>query len=703
MIIPPPTHLRQVPGLSSPISSLKGIGTKRSGLLAEKGLYSILDLLFLIPGRYEDRTRILPIGEAEEGPASFVKGRVISGREERFSRSGKRIFRILIRDKTSDLELLWFNYRKAHLSRLALKGSELLAYGNIHQRHGKRQMIHPGVSPADQGLEHGGFRPVYPAYEGVPGKVLRSAVIEALDQYNDRLADIIPREITSSLGLPGLAEALMGVHIPPEGSCMDLLNRHQTNCHRRLVFDRFFHLMLNIAFRKKSRKMKKGHVFAIPEDLRASLSRYFPFTLTSGQKKAVQDICRDMAGGAPMNRLLQGDVGCGKTVVAAVAAYISIFNKQQAAVMAPTQVLASQHLSYFSDLPQEMGVRPVLLTGALKGADRLSVYEKIGNGEYNLIIGTHALVQERVSFARLGLVVIDEQHRFGVRQRALLDRKGDNPHLLVMSATPIPRTLAMTVYADLDISVIREYPEGHKPVVTRLVDEERRQEVYEFLRQRMAKGQQAMVICPVIEDSERTDLKSALEMHEKLGEFFSPGFRVGLIHGRMPSGEKERVMERFRSSRIDLLVATSVIEVGVHAPGATVMVIEHPERFGLTQLHQLRGRVGRGRERGLCLLLYSRDPANDIAPRLKVLVENQDGFEIARKDLELRGHGELTGIRQAGPGELDLRDIFREPGLLLAAKREAERVLDFDPSLSLPGNRGLRQMVETDQTCLSDS
>ncbi len=695
MIIPHPNHFEHASGLNTPVGDLKGIGSKRSLSLAKKGIYNVLDLLFLMPRRYEDRRRILPIGEAEEGSAVLVRGRAISGGEERFTRSGKRLFRIVIRDETSTLELLWFNYRKAHLNGLARSSATLLAYGNIQLNKGRRQMIHPDISLAEQAGTDSGFRPVYPACEDVPAGILRSAIREAVDKYQGSLEDNIPEEITSKMSLPGLAEAVRCIHFPPEWASLDMLNQCQSIWHKRLVFDRFFLLMLNLAFRKKVRNRRIGSDFVIPEDLMVSIKSYFPFTLTEGQLKAVQQICEDIESGSPMNRLLQGDVGCGKTVVAAVTAHLAVFNNQQAAVMAPTQVLASQHYSYFSSLPREMGFHPVLLTGALKGPARLNVYEKIARGDYNLIIGTQALIQEEVSFTRLGLVVIDEQHRFGVRERSLLDRKGNNPHLLVMSATPIPRTLAMTVYADLDISVIREYPKGHRPVITRLAKNNRRREIYEFLKQRMARGEQGIVICPVIEGSETTDLEGVLETHERLCRYFSPGFRIGLIHGRMAYDEKESAMEKFRSKSIDLLVATSVIEVGVHAPDATVMIIEHPERFGLTQLHQLRGRIGRGKQQGVCILMSTSEFSEEVVPRLKVLVDHQDGFEIAQKDLELRGHGELMGVRQTGPGELDLRDIFREPELLMAAKSEAEMVLDSDADLSQESNRGLRHMIET--------
>lgn len=363
--------------------------------------------------------------------------------------------------------------------------------------------------------------------------------------------------------------------------------------------------------------------------------------------------------------------------------------------MVPTHVLARQHHEYFLSLSKEMGFRPVLLTGAMKKSDRLGAYKRIANGECDLVIGTHALIEESLSFDRLGLVVIDEQHRFGVRQRALLDEKGVNPHLLVMTATPIPRTLAMTVYADMDISVIEEYPEGHLPVVTHLVDERQKRKVYNTIKQRMSLGQQAVVICPVIEASEETDLKDAFNMYAKLKKIFAPQFRIGLIHGRMAASEKDQVMDQFRKGQVDLLVGTTVIEVGVHSPGATVMVVEHPERFGLAQLHQLRGRVGRGDERGLFLLMQQKELQEESLLRLKVLIESNNGFEIAQKDLEMRGQGELIGVKQSGAGELDFAEILNEAELFMTAKREAERVLESDPELSRPENRLLREMIQT--------
>ena len=691
------THLRQIKKLAQPLTKLKGVGPKRAMLMAQKGLYTILDLLFFTPIRYEDRTRISPLEKAEEGPPVLVKGRVVYGREEFFFTSRKQIFKLLIQDEGRGLELLWFNYRKPHLTGFTKKGTELLAYGAIKRNRGRLQMIHPEITVIDNDNAEGslGFYSVYSAVQGISSNILRTIIRMALDEYLTSLVDPVPCEISGRLGLPDLACAIKDVHLPPGESSINHLNIFHTRAHKRLIFDRFFLVMLAIAFSKKSRERMPGPIFRVPPSLKEDLAKFFPFKLTTHQTRAVEDLINDFEMGRPMNRLLMGDVGCGKTVVAAVAAHIGILNNSQVALMVPTQVLANQHLEYFSSLSEKMGFRPVLLTGKLKKGERRDIYGKIKDGWYNLIIGTQSLIQEELSFAKLGLVIIDEQHRFGVRERALMDRKGNNPHLFVMTATPIPRTLAMTVYGDMDMSIIKGYPEGHRQVVTLLTGEGRKRAVFDTLMQRMSAGQQAFVICPVIEGSEEGDLKNAMEMAERLEKIFSPTYRTGLIHGRLSPEEREEIMDKYRKGRIHLLVGTTVIEVGVHVPGATVMVIEHPERFGLAQLHQLRGRIGRGSEEGICFLMKIKDLSEKAIFRLNILVENHDGFDIAQKDLELRGHGELTGMRQSGIGDLDFTEMMRESDLLLMAKREAQRLIDHDPQLAHSDNNQLRVMVES--------
>jgi ATP-dependent DNA helicase RecG len=686
---------KELPTLRRPLTVLKGIGPKRAQLLAEKGVHTLIDLLLFLPTRYEDRSKVLDISKTTAGIPTLVKGTVISAGEERFFPSRRRLFRITIQDETARLELLWFNYRKAYLSSYAAKGKTLLAYGEIRLNRGKRQMIHPDLTIVDGVKEQLslGFYPVYPTVKGISGQVLRSLIGQALEQCQEALVEILPKDIVRRLGLPGLGEALSHVHFPPNDSSIDLLDKRRTTGHLRLTFDHFFQVMLNIVFRKTSSEERTGPILTIPGDMEARLRNYFPFSLTQDQDRAIGEILKDLRSGRPMNRLLQGDVGCGKTVVAAVASCLAVLNDWQVAIMVPTQVLAQQHYAYFCSLNNRMGFRPVILTGMLNEAYRQARYQRIRNGEYNLIVGTHALIQEGLSFARLGLVVIDEQHRFGVRQRSLLDKKGKNPHLLVMTATPIPRTLAMTVFADLDISTIKEYPKGRHPVRTFLADASQKRKVFNTLHQRLSMGEQGIVICPVIEGSEEQDLKDVLKMHERLSKLFASRFNVELIHGRLSPDQKDRVMEGFREGRIDLVVGTSVVEVGVHAPGATVMVIEHPERFGLSQLHQLRGRVGRGSKEGLCVLMLSEGMSPDGISRAKVLAQTNDGFEIAERDLEMRGQGELMGTRQSGPGDLDLRAVFREPELLMAAKQEAERILKADPQLLRPENLRLKDLI----------
>ena len=676
------------------LTSLKGVGPKRAKLLARKGLQTILDLLFFVPIRYEDRSQITPIDHAEEDRSVLVKGRVLYGREELFYPSRKRLYKILIKDRSGSLELIWFRYRKPHLYRFAAPGVELLAFGRIKKNRGIRQMAHPDITLTDKNTEPGlGFLPVYSEIQGIASKVLRSIIGMAMEAYLTDLVDPVPGHVTRDLGLPNIEETLRSVHFPPKDSSIDILNQFNTPFHKRLIFDRFFLVMLAMVFRKKFRENKEGPVFSAPLNLKERIDAFFPFHLTSDQARVIEEIAGDFKTKKTMNRLLMGDVGCGKTLVAIIAAYLAIRNGRQAAIMVPTQVLAEQHMTTFAGLSDDMGFRPVLLTGQLKKSERQTIYKGIGTGRHNLVIGTQSLIQGGLSFSNLGLVIIDEQHRFGVRQRALMESKGRNPNLLVMTATPIPRTLAITLYGDMDISTIKEYPKGHRAVLTRLLRKTQKREVYSTLKRKMAAGEQAFVICPVIEKSEERDLKNAVDMAEKLQKIFSPRFRTGLIHGRLSPGERETVMDEFRKGHIDLLVGTTVIEVGVHVPRATVMVIEHPERFGLAQLHQLRGRVGRGSERGLCYLMTSENLPDKSMARLEILVKSHDGFEIAQKDLELRGQGELTGMRQAGLGELDFREVMSEPELLKRAREEAEQMISADPELLNPRHGPLREMV----------
>jgi len=689
------SHIVKNTGLTLPLTSLKGIGAQRARLFAQKNIHTILDLLFFTPVRYEDRTKIVPINILKQGDRALVKGTLVSGKEQRFYPSRKSLFKILIKDRQGSLELIWFNYRKQQLNAFVNPGQKLIAYGETSINRGHLQMIHPEIFIATDSEINDilGIYPMYSSVKGISPNMLRKTVRNPLKEYIAYIVDPVPEKITKALSLPDLRSAVKYVHFPPEKSSIERLNQSDTPFHRRLLFDRFFLVMITIAYRAKARAAKKGKIYSISPHFTESVKAMFPFALTSHQVQATKDIIKDLSNGRPMNRILMGDVGCGKTAVAAIAALLTVQNTMQAAIMAPTQFLARQHMDYFANLSKKAPFKPALLAGKLRAAEQRKIYNGIEKGEYNLIIGTQALLQEKLTFYKLGLVVIDEQHRFGVRERVLMEQKGDNPHLLVMTATPIPRTLAITIYGDMQISAIKQYPEGHVPVSTYIVRQKQKRGAFDLLKQKISLGHQAFVICPVIEGSEESDLKNAIEMAEKLRKI-AP-FRVGLVHGRMTPEEREKIMTDFRNGRIDLLVGTTVLEVGIHVPKATVMIIEQPERFGLAQLHQLRGRVGRGSKNGTCLLMVS-DTLSDMAlSRLKTLAETADGFKIAEKDFQLRRHGEITGLRQSGAGELDINEIAREPQLLSSAKREAENLINLDPELSHPENKTLKQLVES--------
>lgn len=689
--------MKGIQKLNTPLTRLEHIGPKRASLMAGKGISTVLDLLFLTPNRYEDRTCIYPVDRVPDGGPRLVRGTVVYGKEEIFRSSGKRIFRIVLKGAESTLECIWFNYRKPYLRRFASKGTEVIVFGSINKGPGKGQTYHPEINHYDPEICEAnlGFYPVYPTIPGISPTLMRSTVGRALNAYLPELVDPVPEEVRKRLSLPPLAESLRNVHFPSRQCPVDELNIGKTAFHKRLLFDRFFLAMLIIAYRKRSRGGKRGPAFRVPSRWEEDMRGFLGFELTNDQKMAARDIAEDLRRASPMNRLVIGDVGCGKTVLAAVAAYICAKNGGQIALMAPTQVLARQHFDFFSELPEDMGLRPVLVTGKLKEAERKDINEKIRKGCYNLVIGTHILAGQSITYSNLGLVVIDEQQRFGVKQRARMDRKGGSPNQLVMTATPIPRTLALAVYGDMDVSVIREYPAAHRPPLTELVRPEKKRMVFQRLVEALSSGQQAFVICPVIGGSEEQDIKSAREMASRLAEVLSSRFRIGLVHGRMGQEDVDKVMAEFKEGRIDLLVGTSLLEVGVHVPKAQIMIIEHPERFGLAQLHQLRGRVGRGDQRGSCFLMLPEGVPEVSRERLKVLVECSDGFEISEKDLEMRGQGEFFGMRQSGVGELELQELLEESDLLRRARSEAQGLIDSDPELKNPHYEPLKVLLDT--------
>ncbi len=683
--------------LRTPVQFLKGVGPKLAARLATREIHTIEDLLYFLPKSYEDRRRYTPIKALRVGEKAVVKGEVVLSGPVRFKR--RRVYEALLSDGTGLLALKWFHFREGLLRETFRPGRVLIVSGEVSRFGGRFEMIHPEVEdPEAPGLElHvGRILPVYPAIEGVSPKVLRRIIREAVEQYAEKLVSFIPHEILKRRRLVPLSEAIQKLHFPPEDVDLSALNAERSLYHKSLAFDEFFFLELALGLRRSRIKQDPGIAFRTTSSLVEEFLGRLPFKLTRAQERAFEEIKRDMARPVPMNRLLQGDVGCGKTVVAFLSALIAIDNGYQVALMAPTEILAEQHYANFRELCGLAGVETALLTGGLPPARKREVKQALALGHVNLVIGTHALFQEDVEFKRLGLVIIDEQHRFGVLQRAALrdKAKGVSPDTLVMTATPIPRTLALTVYGDLEVSVIDELPAGRKPVKTELFSARSRHLVYEKVREEVRRGHRAYVVLPLIEESEKLDLLSATEWAEYLQKEVFPEFKVGLLHGRMSPLEKEKIMRAFKRGDYQILVSTTVIEVGVDVPEATVMVIEHAERFGLSQLHQLRGRVGRSERQSYCFLVaHEVSPGSEAWRRLKVLTETNDGFRIAEEDLKIRGPGEFLGTRQHGYLEFRRADLIRDYDVLLVAREEAFRLLEEDPALALPEHQPLKEVL----------
>ncbi len=678
MIRFPYNPLKENERFNLPLTSLKGIGPKKAEEFFKRGVHSIADLLFFFPIRYQDKRNFTPICSSKEGRAVLVKGKIVKAEEKHLPRSRRRMFRALLLDSSGSLELAWFNYRRAYLFGVCRPGSTVVAYGKVRARGGRLQMAHPEITAVEKGdsPRPEGVVPVYPFVEAVGQGTIRSLIKEAWEKVGDDIEEILPLDVLGQLELPILKDALSALHFPPSHFDLEELNSGRAPCQRRLTFGLIFELMASVLTNKAERENLPAAPLRIPRRGIEEFEVALPFELTGDQRRAILQIAKDMGSGKVMNRLVQGDVGCGKTVVALASAYICAVNGGQAALMAPTQVLSKQHYRYFLEMGAALGLKPVLITGEDTGRRRGGGPEEmVRSGKANVVIGTHALIQDRVKFHDLRLVIIDEQQRFGVRQRRALEKKGQNPHVLVMTATPIPRTLAMTIYADMDMSMIKTMPANRKKVRTIIVHEREKRVIYEMVKATMERGGQVIVVCPVIQEHEGLELKDAANMYEALIRIYSPPYRIGFVHGGLPDKEKNRVMDGFRQGGMDLLVATTVVEVGVHAPGASLIVIEHPERFGLAQLHQLRGRVGRAGREGTCVLVV-RDSIGEAAmERLRNFSKCQDGFQIAEQDLKLRGLGELTGLKQAGRGEMDLRVLMENMDLVEAAKEEIQKIL----------------------------
>jgi len=669
--------------LATSVKYLKGVGPKRAEALARLGIRTVGDLLYHAPHRYLDATTVTPLARAHVGEEVTCVGRVVSTGVLP-TRKGLRVFRAVLRDASGLLECAWPG--QPFLERQIKKGQLLLATGPVRYYHGRQLVPREFVILADEGEEgpEGGMvLPVYPATEGLTHRQIRSLIQQHLDALLALADDPHPQALRDAVGVPDLRSALTAVHRPATVADAELGRQ-------RLAFDELFDQQLVQArARALAKRARAGIRFELRKEFTTRLKQHLPFELTGDQRRAVRDIADDMTAPLRMHRLLMGDVGTGKTVVALFAMLLALENDYQAAMMAPTELLAEQHGATLTRLLEPLALRPELLIGRLSAPEKAAARERIASGASRLVVGTHALIQESVRFRRLGLVVIDEQHRFGVEQRAALVEKGDAPDVLLLTATPIPRSLALTLYGDLDVTELRERPPGRGTVKTALRTEGARAKIYEFIRSECAAGRQAYVIYPVIDESERADLKAATTMAAALARAF-PELRVGLVHGRQKPDERDGAMRAFRDGAIHILVATSVIEVGIDVPNATVMLIEHAERFGLAQLHQLRGRVGRGAAASHCILLCDVAAAT---PRLRAFTETTDGFRIAELDLQERGMGELAGARQSGGTLLRYANFATDLPLLEAARRAAGQIIARDPTLAAPEHAAYRARI----------
>ncbi len=663
---------------SKPVTVLRGVGDALAERLRALGVQTTQDLLFLLPLRYEDRTRVVPLGELLPGQRAAVEGEVLL---TEVSFRGRRQMLCRIGDGSGFLTLRFFHFTSQQQSGLA-RGLRIRCFGEARRGPKGLEIVHPEYRRVEKGAANAGdehLTPIYPGTDGITQARLRQLVRMALDQTTaDDLKDWLPASVLADSRLPALREALQYVHRPPADAPVDLLLDWRHPAQRRLAFEELLAHQLSLKLLRQRIQRDPGWPLASPGALKAALLAALPFRPTRAQQRVLHEIERDLGLATPMLRLVQGDVGCGKTLVAALAATQAVQMGRQVALMAPTELLADQHAQNFRRWFEPLGVEVALLTGRQTGKARRAVLERIRGGLAPLVIGTHALFQEGVAFAALALVIVDEQHRFGVHQRLSLREKGaqggHQPHQLIMTATPIPRTLAMTAYADLDVSIIDELPPGRTPVKTVVLADTRRDEVVMRIRTACLEGRQAYWVCPLIDESEEMPYRAAEETAAALGEAL-PELTVALVHGRMPAAAKERAMRRFKDGEIHVLVATTVIEVGVDVPNATLMVIENAERMGLAQLHQLRGRVGRAAHASSCLLLY-RAPLSPLArERLGVMRRTNDGFEVARRDLELRGPGELLGTRQTGLAQMRVADLQRDADLLPRVQVAAETLL----------------------------
>jgi ATP-dependent DNA helicase RecG len=689
--------------LSNPVKYLRGVGPQRAALLEERGIFTVGDLLAYLPFRYEDRIRFTPIAELIPGQWHTVLVEVANaGGTVRFARGRGGVFHIALRDSSGTLYARFFH--GSYLEGKFKQGQRLVMHGKVGGdpfRPGRLEMVNPQIeligsgdgAPADS-TEVGRIVPIYEAIGAISSRMLRRIIYAVLNEFDGNVPDPLPAALRERYKFPSRRDALLYAHFPPKNESLELLNSYRSPAQVRLIFEEFFYYQLAVALRRKQEHRRPGIAMRVREDnIREALKRILPFKPTAAQKRVLAEIAADLERPFPMHRLLEGDVGSGKTIVAFEAATIAMANGYQVALMAPTEILAAQHYlsarrvfnsSKCAGNASERaaaGYEVELLVSGQKRAERDEVLRRVANGTAQFVVGTHALIENPVQFKRLGLVIVDEQHRFGVLQRKQLIEKGPSPHVLVMTATPIPRTLALTLYGDLDLSVIDEMPPGRTPIETRWSDEAALKGVWEFLRREVSRGRQGFVLYPVIKESKQ-ELKAATAEYERLAKKVFPGVHVGLLHGQLKNELKDAVMDAFRGGALQILVATTVVEVGVDVPNATVMVIEHADRFGLAQLHQLRGRIGRGAEKSYCILVAPKSITGDARERIEAMVATSNGFEIAERDLKQRGPGEFFGTRQHGDAAFSVAQPLRDHELLELARREALAIAEDPPAVA---------------------
>ena len=672
--------------LDSPVTVLHGVGRRQSQRLARLNVHTVRDLINFFPHRYDDYSQLKTINRLEYEEKVSIIGQVQSARVHK-TRGGSTLFKAVISDKSGSIEATWFN--QPYLANKIKCGQQIVISGEVDEYLGRLCFTAPTWEPLKQELLHTArLVPIHPLTKGLSARWLRKLIKRTVDQWTEYLPDHLPASVRQEEGLMDLKTALSQIHFPDDKKLLK-------QARYRLAFDELFLLQIGLLRQRRVWRSELGHPIPMDEATLDNFIHSLPFELTDAQKRALRQIVADLRSNKPMNRLLQGDVGSGKTVVAAAAMALTVAGGAQATMMAPTEILAEQHHQTIGRLLAQMpGSQPTVrcLTGSITGQEREEIYTGLANGNVDIVVGTHALIQENVQFKKLALAVIDEQHRFGVKQRERLQQKGYNPHLLVMTATPIPRSLELTLWGHLDASIIDEMPPGRKPVVTRLILPTERERAYSFVRSQIEKGRQAFIICPLVEESDKIEAKAAVEEHQRLQEQIFPNLQLGLLHGRMKGEEKEATMARFAQGELDILIATSVVEVGIDVPNATVMLVEGADRFGLAQLHQFRGRVGRSEHDSYCLLV-SGSSSSKAQERLEAVESSNDGFLLAQKDLEMRGPGEFLGARQSGFLDLKLSSVT-DLQLVEVARKAARRFFKTDPELTNPDNQPLAQLVQ---------